>query len=84
MIDENPDNSATTIGYAEDQRWFRDDVVKMLEDKGFRFVAIAYNDKELIDQVVVLANIPDIFLTDLSAINIMTDCNSNNWNPQML
>jgi DNA-binding NarL/FixJ family response regulator len=59
-----------TIAYAEDERWFREPTVEMLEEAGFIVIAAVGDGKELIKFLEKSETLPDLFLTDLRMPNM--------------
>jgi len=57
---------AISICYAEDERWFRDDIVELLENSGFEVLCAKSDGKALLDFTAITERRPDLYLTDLN------------------
>lgn len=62
----NMSSRAITIAYAEDHDYMRETISGILTGAGFHVIVKAKNGKELIDQLKVAAEPPDICLLDVS------------------
>jgi len=59
-------DKAISIGYAEDERWYREDIIELLEKDGFEVLCAKSDGKALLDFAATTERRPDLYLTDLN------------------